>query len=232
MSLADRLLALRRDVHSGEVLARGGDPEAHSILQRTGFVPVLRLHEHYHRLPTGLDDTEETRLAARAVSRLRAVGYHVDCDEPLDTNLREPHYLPLGAQVAHLAERIREAPCTEDVAEALTELTAAHDGILTALSEVLTAAADFHQDLGQAADVHTAMRLRYLATETLAVISCDLGHTRNALADRHQPHPRRSECRDEVPADEREASALCACPPPPPRVVAGPVPPATPGCRR
>ena len=29
-------------MHSREVLARGGDPEAHSILQRTGFVPVVR----------------------------------------------------------------------------------------------------------------------------------------------------------------------------------------------
>ncbi|MFJ8978765.1 hypothetical protein [Streptomyces sp. NPDC102282] len=74
MALADRSLILGRDEHSGEVLARGGDPEAHSILQRTGFVPVVRLHETYHRLPVALGaEEEEERLAIRAVARLRAV---------------------------------------------------------------------------------------------------------------------------------------------------------------
>ncbi len=72
MAIADRYLTLQRDVHSGEVLARGGDPEAHSILERTGFVPVVRVHERYHRLPTGLDEAEEERLATRAVARLPA----------------------------------------------------------------------------------------------------------------------------------------------------------------
>ncbi|MFD4342659.1 hypothetical protein ACFWPP_36380 [Streptomyces anulatus] len=89
--------------HSGEVLARGGDLEAHSILQHTGFVPVVRLQKTYHRLPVGLDAAEETRLAIRAVTRLRAVSYHVEADEAFDTETREPHYLPLGSQVAHLA---------------------------------------------------------------------------------------------------------------------------------
>ncbi|MEU8954977.1 hypothetical protein AB0C93_11800 [Streptomyces sp. NPDC048518] len=94
MALANRYLTLQRDVHSGEVLARGGDPEAHSILQRTGFVPVVRVHEHYHRLPTGLDEAEEERLATRAVARLSAVRYHVACDEAFETELREAQYPP------------------------------------------------------------------------------------------------------------------------------------------
>ncbi|MEU2874221.1 hypothetical protein ABZ769_34360 [Streptomyces olivoreticuli] len=231
MALADRILIVRRDVHSGEVLARGGDREAHSILQRTGFVPVVRLHEQYHRLPTGLDAAEEARLATRAVARLRAVRYHVECDEDFATDLREPHYLTLGAQVAHLAQRIRVAETTEDVADALTELTAAHDGILTALGEVLAATADFYQGLGRSADPHTAKRLRYLADERLGVISSDLAHTRDELADRHEPHPRRTACTAEAMPDKREASALCACPPLPP-VPAAPAVPATTGRRR
>ncbi|MFH8991367.1 hypothetical protein [Streptomyces sp. NPDC017940] len=110
MALADRYLTLQRDVHSGEVLARGGDPEAHSILQRTGFIPIVRVHERYHRLPTGLDEAEEERLATRAVARLRAVHYHVNCDAAFETELREAHSLPLGALVAHQAERIRRRP--------------------------------------------------------------------------------------------------------------------------
>ncbi|MFD7017498.1 hypothetical protein [Streptomyces sp. NPDC059928] len=223
MALADRFLTLGRDVHSGEVLARGGDPEAHSILQRTGFVPVVRLHETYHRLPLGLDEAEEKRLATRAVARLRAVRYGVEADDAFDTEAREPHYLPLGSQVAHLAERIRDATTSDEVADVLTELTASHDGVLIALGDVFAATAAFYQDLGQPPDPHTAKRLQYLAEHRLAVLWSDLAHMRNDLADRHQDHPQRRACTAEVGPDEREASAGCACPPPQPRLATRPV---------
>ncbi|MEW1794635.1 hypothetical protein [Streptomyces niveus] len=231
MTLSDRLLTVRRDPHSGEVLARGGDPEAHSILERTDWVPVVRVHEHYHRLPTGLDGAEETRLATRAVARLRTVGYHVDCDDDFDTELREPHHLPLGAQILHLAEQIRTATTTDEAATVLTELTAAHDGVLTALDDVLIATAEFYDGLGEPANPHVARRLRYLAEEHLQIIRTDLSHTRNALADRHAPHPGRRICTAEVPATERERSAVCACPPPP-RAPAAPPPAVSAGLRR
>ncbi|MFC5218917.1 hypothetical protein [Streptomyces coerulescens] len=148
MPLADRFLDIRRDPDSDELLARGGDSEAHSILQRAGFIAVVRLHETYHRVPTGLTQDDESRLATDAVARLRAIGYHVDCDTDFDTDARPASCLPLGSSVAHLAERIREATTTHEAADALTELTAAHDGILAALDEVLTATADFHDGLG------------------------------------------------------------------------------------
>ncbi|WP_277441414.1 hypothetical protein [Streptomyces sp. SPB162] len=222
---------MRRDPHSDEVLARGGDAGAHSVLQRAGFVPVVRVHETYHRTPTGLDQDEESRLAVGAVARLRAASYHVDCDADFDTEARPATYPTLGASVAQLAERIRQATTTGEAADALTELTAAHDGILAALAEVLTATAEFHDGLGQAADPHIAKRLRYLADERLPVISADLAATRNALADRHAPHPGRSACTQQVPATERERSAVCACPPPP-RTVPAPPPPVATGLRR
>ncbi|MET9507664.1 hypothetical protein ABZX62_04145 [Streptomyces flavidovirens] len=231
MPVVDRFLDVRRDPHSDEVLARGGDPEAHSILQRAGFVAVVRVHETYHRAPTGFAQDEEARLATEAVARLRSAGYHVDCDEGFETEARPTRYLPLGTSVAHLAERIREATTTDEAADALTELTAAHDGILTALSHVVTAAAEFHDGLGGAADPHIARRLRYLADEHLHTIRTDLAETRNALVDRHAPHPSRSACAAEVPATERERSAVCACPPPP-RTLPAPPPPVAAGLRR
>lgn len=214
MALAHRVLTIRRDPHSGEVLARGGDPEAHGILQRTGFVPVVRLHENYHRLPTGLDQAEEARLATRAVARLQAVGYDLATDSAFATERREPHYLTLGAQVANLASRIREAETTDEISEVLTELTATHGGILPGLAEVLAATADFLQDLGHPADPHTAARLRHLADERLHGVTSDLRHVRNGLADRQATHPHRTSCPQEVASDEREKSASCPCPAP------------------
>ncbi|MFF1280666.1 hypothetical protein ACFVY4_07780 [Streptomyces sp. NPDC058299] len=80
MPHTDRFMDIRRDSHSSELLARGGDLEAHSILQRAGFIAVVRLHETYHRAPAGLTEDDESRLATDAVARLRAAGYHVDCD--------------------------------------------------------------------------------------------------------------------------------------------------------
>ncbi|MDX3832840.1 hypothetical protein [Streptomyces europaeiscabiei] len=231
MPRTDRFLDIRRDPHSDELLARGGDSEAHSVLQRAGFIAVVRVHETYHRAPTGLTKDDESDLATDAVARLRAAGYHVDCAPDFDTDARPSSYLPLGSSVAHLAERLRDATTTDEAADALTELTAAHDGILAALEEVLTATADFHDGLGQAADPYTARRLRYLADEHLHIIRTDLAHTRNALADRHAPHPSRSTCTAEVPTTERERSAVCACPPPP-RTLPAPPPPVAAGLRR
>ncbi|MGW7423627.1 hypothetical protein ACWGJB_26925 [Streptomyces sp. NPDC054813] len=117
------------------------------------------------------------------------------------------------------------------MADALTELTASHDGVLAAIEQVLDAAADFHDGLGDAADPHIAGRLRYLADERLQVIRTDLAHTRNALADRHAPHPHRVSCGHEIALDEHEASAVCACPPPQ-RTMPPPPPPVAAGLRR
>ncbi|SBT92175.1 hypothetical protein GA0115233_104112 [Streptomyces sp. DI166] len=145
--------------------------------------------------------------------------YDVDTDDAFDTEIREAHYLPLGCSIAHLAERIRDATTSDGGSDLLTELTASHDGVLIALGWVLAANAAFHQDLGQPPDPHTAKRLQYLAEHRLAVLSSDLAHIRNDLADRHQ----RRACTAEVGPEEREASAVCACPPTPPRLTTSPV---------
>ncbi|MEE4495011.1 MULTISPECIES: hypothetical protein [unclassified Streptomyces] len=54
-------------------------------------------------------------------------------DDAFDTEMREPRYLPLGSSIAHLAERIRDATSSDEVADVLTELTASHDGVLGVL---------------------------------------------------------------------------------------------------
>lgn len=224
MPHTDRFLDIRRDSHSSELLARGGDLEAHSILQRAGFIAVVRLHETYHRAPAGLTEDDESRLATDAVARLRAAGYHVDCDEPFDTDARPARYPTLGTSISHLAESLREATDTAEAADILTELTAPHDGILAGLEETLGALAEFFDALGNATDPHTARRLRYLADEYVRVIHSDLAYTRERLADRHAPHPGRRSCAEQVPDHEPERSAVCACPPTP-RALPVPAPP-------
>ncbi|MFI1890222.1 hypothetical protein [Streptomyces jumonjinensis] len=226
LSLTDRFLTLRRDPESNEVLARGGGPDAHSVLERSGFVPVVRVHELYHRLPTGLDAGEETRLATRAVARLRSAGIPMECDAAFDTDAREVTDLTLGAQVGNLAAAIRRATTSDEVAEVLAEVTAAYDGVLAGLADILVATADFYQDLGGPADGPIAESLRYLSVHGPGSTAADLRGIRTDLADRRTPHPRRSVCSGEVPSAEREASAVCACPPPPP-----PAAPAAARCR-
>ncbi|WP_435059136.1 hypothetical protein [Streptomyces sp. bgisy060] len=224
MALSDRHIDLRRDPHSDEVLAHGGDAEAHSILQRTGFIHVIRQHEQYHRAPAGLDQVAEDALATKAVAALRSVGYWVACDEPFDTDQRTSHYLPLGAQVAALADDLRAAETTQDAAAVLTELTAAHDGVVAALAQVLDSAADFFETLDLGFDRHTAATVRELARHDLAGVAAQLHRLRNELADRHEDHPARRPCPSAVAAHERERSVHCPCPltPLPPRLPAPP----------
>ncbi|MCZ0997554.1 hypothetical protein O1M63_04440 [Streptomyces mirabilis] len=169
-------------------------------------MPVVRLHETYHRAPTGLAPDAENQLATEAVARLRAADYHVGCDEEFATDRRPARYPTLESSVAHLAVRLREATTTEDAADALIELTAPYDGVLAAIEQVLYAAADFHDHLGAAADPYTARRLRHLADEHLHVLRTDLIHTRNTLADRHAPYPLRSTCAGEFRPPNANAS--------------------------
>ncbi|GGU86998.1 hypothetical protein GCM10010211_61390 [Streptomyces albospinus] len=75
MPLADRFLTNRREWDSKEILARGGDPEVHSGVQRVDFVPVVRVHGIYRQAPTDLDANGETCLAAEAVAHLRIADY-------------------------------------------------------------------------------------------------------------------------------------------------------------
>ncbi|WP_329025760.1 hypothetical protein [Streptomyces sp. NBC_00690] len=97
----------------------------------------------------------------------------------------------------------------------LAEVTAAYDGVLAGLADVLSATADFHQGLGGPVDGAMAEHLRYLTVHGLGSVAADLRGIRTDLADRRTLHPRRSVCGSGVPVTEREASAVCACPAPP-----------------
>ncbi|MFD4994642.1 hypothetical protein [Streptomyces buecherae] len=119
----------------------------------------------------------------------------------------------MDSPVARLAERLRNATSTHEAADALSELTATHDGLLAALEEVLTATAELPDELSQATDPHTAQRLRHLADEHQHIIRTDLTYLRNTLANRHAPHPGRSTRTEEMPATEGDHFAVRTGPP-------------------
>lgn len=100
MPLADRFLAVRRAPHSDvRSSPRAATPE------RAGFVPIVQLHETCHRVPIDLTVDEETRLTTKAVARLRAVGYHVDCDKDFHT-ARCPASLSATGRPGRTARRV------------------------------------------------------------------------------------------------------------------------------
>ncbi|ULR48479.1 hypothetical protein [Streptomyces deccanensis] len=55
------------------------------------------------------------------------------------------------------------------------------------------------------------------------MIRSDLALILNQLADRHDSHPGRSTYAGQMPAIERERSAMCACPPMPRTLPAPPL---------
>ncbi|MFJ6783594.1 hypothetical protein [Streptomyces yangpuensis] len=160
MPLTARIVPIGRDPHSDEVRARGGDAEAESILQRSGFFP--------------------------AVALLGAVGYAAQHDPDFAPDVHALHELTIGAQVADLAKRIRVAEHSEAATAAISELVAPDDGILPAVTEVLRCTADLLQGLGDEADPAHADRVRHLADQ-LSVITTEVGAYRDLLADRHTP---------------------------------------------
>ncbi|MER6031678.1 hypothetical protein [Streptomyces sp. NPDC001851] len=171
---------------------------------------------------------EESRLATEAVARLRAVGYQVDCDPAFDTDRRPAQYEPLGASVAPLADRIRQATTTEEVAEILTELTAPCDGILNAIAKSWL--------LQPSSTTLLTHRLPRTPRDGCAISptsaspsSAPTWCTPTMPSPTGTPRtPTASRAPKRVPADGRERSAVCACPPPPralpvpPPVAAGP----------
>ncbi|OII62135.1 hypothetical protein BJP40_03785 [Streptomyces sp. CC53] len=155
---------------------------------------MIRQLGNYHRPPAGLDPAAADALATAAVSALRSAGYWVAFDESFDTDQHTAHRLPLGAQVAALADDLREATTTQDAAAILTELTAAHDGVLAALAQVLDATAEFFETLDLHFDRHTASVVRDLNGHHLARVATEVRQLRNELTDRHETHPARRPC--------------------------------------
>ncbi|MEV0988798.1 hypothetical protein [Streptomyces sp. NPDC049949] len=70
------------------------------------------------------------------------------------------------------------------MSDRLEEVTAAHDGILASLDQLLHSLAAVYDGLGGPADRHIAARMHYLAEHRLGPITADLLHTRAELADR------------------------------------------------
>lgn len=131
-----------------------------------------------------VEPADQAAVAKLAVARLQAAGYRVQADPQFATSTTDPRYVTTGRSIANLAESIREAGSPAEVSDRLEEVTAAHDGILASLGQLLHSLASVYDGLGGPADRHVAARMRYLAEHRLGPITADLLHTRAELADR------------------------------------------------
>ncbi|MFD8631713.1 hypothetical protein [Streptomyces sp. NPDC059533] len=176
-------VTVARDADTGRIIARGGDGLAHGILERTFFLREVH-GVTWHRLSPTVAPTDQAAVAQLAVARLRAAGYRVEADAECATPTTQDRYVTDGRSIANLAAAIREATSPAEVSDRLEEVTAAHDGILASLDQLLHSLAAFYDGLGGPADQHIANRMRYLAEHRLGPITADLLHTRTELADR------------------------------------------------
>ncbi|MEU6395447.1 hypothetical protein ABZ867_00415 [Streptomyces cinnamoneus] len=127
---------------------------------------------------------DQAAVAQLAVARLQAAGYRVEADAECATETTQDRYMTDGRSNANLAAAIGEAASPAEVSDRLEEVTAARDGILASLDQLLHSLAAVYDGLGGPADRHIAARMRYLAEHRLGPITADLLHTHAELADR------------------------------------------------
>ncbi|MGA5704512.1 hypothetical protein [Peterkaempfera bronchialis] len=134
------------------------------------------------------------QAASTAAGALRRSGFSVDVHLALSAPVRNP--LPdasgcAGQRVNELADRLRNAGDSTEVASVLAELSAPGDGVLPAVMQVLTAAATW---TGELQDGHwsatLSSRLDSLATE-VEDLRQRLSQTRSDLAEQHRTSPLR-----------------------------------------
>ncbi|WP_051805281.1 hypothetical protein [Streptomyces sp. NRRL F-2747] len=171
------------DIDTGRIIARGGDGLAHGILERTFFLREVH-GTTWHRMSPTVLPADQAAVAQLAVARLQAAGYRVEADAEYATETTQDPYVTDGRSIANLAAAIRDAASPAEVSDRLEEVTAAHDGVLAALDQLVRSLAAVYDGLGGPADRHIAARMRYLAEHRLGPITADLLHTRAELADR------------------------------------------------
>ncbi|MFI8320396.1 MULTISPECIES: hypothetical protein [Streptomyces] len=176
-------VTVARDIDTGRIIARGGDGLAHGILERTFFLREVH-GTTWHRMSPTVLPADQAAVGQLAVARLQAAGYRVEADAEYATETTQDRYVTDGRSIANLAAAIRDAASPAEVSDRLEEVTAAHDGILAALDQLLHSLAAVYDGLGGPADRHIAARMRYLAEHRLGPIAADLLHTRAELADR------------------------------------------------
>ncbi len=189
----------------GNVIVAQAGLGAGGILQRAGFLPDRRdMYRHPsdawettgYRLPAGLTRDQRNQAASTAADALRRAGFTVDLhgalDVPVEAALAE-YGTELGHHVNALAEQLRTAATTTEVAALLAELSAPGDGVIHALHNALDAAAGWAAELAMEHDGLSGV------AELLAGLASDaddlggqLSRARSVLVGNFRPHPLRS----------------------------------------
>ncbi|MGW3341200.1 hypothetical protein ACWDCL_27415 [Streptomyces sp. NPDC001009] len=169
---------------------------AGAVLYRAGFIPHMAPGGvHAYRLPLYMTDPAEQRLVVtRAFDMLQAEGFILAGDpDLLDSDLLPLQAdMSLGDRLGHLAQIVRAATHTSEVAAPLAEVTAPGDGVLQRVVEILDATADWWEGFGDTADHRHVKHLRHIAKD-LDFHAIKLQAIRNDLADHHTVHPNKAQ---------------------------------------
>lgn len=182
---------------------------AGAVLYRAGFIPTVAPGSvHAYRLPLSMTDSAEQHLVVtRAFDMLQAEGFILAGDPDLlrDHEPLAQADMSLGDRLGHLAQTVRTATHTSEVAVALTELTAPGDGVLQRVSEILDATAGWWEEFGSTADHRHVKHLRLIAAD-MDAHAIRLQAIRNDLADRHTVHPNKAQAAAERPLPQATVS--------------------------
>ncbi|MFD8298817.1 hypothetical protein ACFV13_21630 [Streptomyces bauhiniae] len=182
---------------------------AGAVLYRAGFIPsVAPGSVHAYRLPLAMTDSAEQRLVVTgAFDMLQGEGFILAGDPDLlpPEPLHAQADMSLGDRLEHLAQTVRAATHTNEVAAALTELTAPGDGVLQRVAEILDATAGWWEGFGDTADHRHVKHLSLIAAD-LNSHAIRLQAIRNDLADRHTSHPNKAQAAAERPLPQATAS--------------------------
>lgn len=211
-----------------------GERAAGSVLHRAGFVSAVAVGgEPFYRLPSAMTDpAEQRRAVTRAFDMLQVEGFYPTCDPALldpSVPLARSHEMSLGDHLGDLVRSVQAATHTSEAVATLSELTAAGDGVLPRVVEILDTTADWWESLGETADRRSAHHLRNIADHIDAYIDSLLA-VRDDLADRHTAHPGRAPSQaagTTTPdsASPRVSAALTPSPSAGKRTVSGGLPP-------
>ncbi|WP_327657179.1 hypothetical protein [Streptomyces sp. NBC_00483] len=137
----------------GNVIAKGGDTLANTLLTRAGFIYEKSIRTFWYRLHWDTGKQSENQRASHAARMLTAVGYDVEISPDLVigavTTPPDPQGNRVyGHQILALTDQLNGANSSAAAAGITEHVLDPHDGVLVRLGEFFEAAAEKAKETG------------------------------------------------------------------------------------